>query len=183
MSFQIEIKEGHDPSSYFWFKPVVVKDTERVTYEATIELDDEFSIEEGDVDCFLAYFLFKYFDENLIFNKNRYESYYYFQGGFEWYLTHNYYTYSTLEDMLNEISDVANRLEANFDDPVLVEVKKKYSIFYLCPQDSEDWIKGNTDSIRKYKGLVVDFYRRFVIRLRKMMADNPSTNLISIMGP
>lgn len=47
MGFQIEIIEGHDTSSYFWFRPVILK-------------------EKGK-------FLYKYFDKNLTYNKRRYE--------------------------------------------------------------------------------------------------------------
>ena len=68
MAFEIEIIEGHDPSSYFWFRPVIVHNTEKVTWKATEELKEEFSVEEGDVDCFLSYFLFKYFDSELVYN-------------------------------------------------------------------------------------------------------------------
>lgn len=47
MAFEIEIIEGHDPSSYFWFRPVIVHNTEKVTWKATEELKEEFSVEEG----------------------------------------------------------------------------------------------------------------------------------------
>ena len=183
MAFEIEIIEGHDPSSYFWFRPVIVHNTEKVTWKATEELKEEFSVEEGDVDCFLSYFLFKYFDSELVYNKNRFESGYFFSGGFEWYLTHNYFTYDTLREMLSEMSRVSDLLDRNFDDPSLDRVKERYSIYYLCPQDSEDWITGNNAAIQKYSHLITDFYKRFISRLTKMMDNNTSTNLISIMGP
>lgn len=73
MEFQIEIIEGHDTSSYFWFRPVILKESGKILYDEGVELEEEFSIEEGDVECFLSYFLYKYFDKNLTYNKRRYE--------------------------------------------------------------------------------------------------------------
>ncbi len=178
MAFEIKIIEGHDPSSYFWFPPVIVQRADRVTYNDVLELDEEFSIEEGDVDCFLSYFFYKYFDEELNYNKNRDEG-----EGFEWYLTHNFFTYDSVKSMLQDISRTADRLEANFDDPSLDEVKESFSIFYLCPQDSADWQADNQSAVRKYVGVITDFYRRFVARITRMMENNPTTTLISIMGP
>lgn len=106
MGFQIEIVEGHDSSSYFWFRPVILKDTGKILWDEVVELEEEISIEEGDIDCFLSYFLYKYFDVDLTYNKRRYE---YDMGNisdFEWYLTHNFYTYDTLNEMVKEIEEV-----------------------------------------------------------------------------
>lgn len=183
MSFQIEIKEGHDPSSCFWFRPVKIRNADIVRWEEVEELDDGFSIEEGDVDCFLAYFFCKYFDEELPYNENRYEDGGYAYTGFEWYLTHNFFTYETMNTMLNDISRTAELLESDYDSSALDEVKKKFSIFYLCEQDSEDWLTGNQSAVRRYRHLIVDFYRRFVARMRRMMEAYPSADCISIMGP
>lgn len=183
VSFQIEIIEGHDPSSYFWFRPVQILRPDQITWDEVRELPDEFSIEEGDVACFLSYFFHKYFDRDLLYNKNRYESGEFIDRGFEWYLTHNFYTYETARQMCEEIVRTADLLDKDYDDPALDEVKKEFSIYYLCSEDSEDWITGNQGAIRNYVGVITDFYRRFADRLRKMMDENPETDLISIMGP
>lgn len=70
---QLEILEGHVSSPYphFWFRPVKISNTAHITRENIIELDEEFSIEQNTVDVFLAYFLAKHFDGDLIYNKNR----------------------------------------------------------------------------------------------------------------
>lgn len=183
MAFCIEIIEEHDPSSYFWFRPVILHSTDQIKWGDVEELDDEFSIEEGDVSCFVRHFLYKYFDKDLPCNKNRYEDGGYSFTGFEWYLTHNFFTYETISSMLEDIARVADLLESDYDAPALDEVKEHYSIFYLCEQDCEDWIRGNQLAIPKYKHLIIDFYRRFISRTRQMMENFPQAEYISVMGP
>lgn len=112
MGFQIEIIEGHDPSSYFWFRPVILKETGKILWDEVVKLEEEFSIEEGDIECFLSYFLYKYFDENLTYNKRRYEYDVGYISDFEWYLTHNFYTYDALTEMVKEIDEVATLLDS-----------------------------------------------------------------------
>lgn len=56
MRFRIEIVEGHNSSSYFWFKPVILKESGKILWDDVIELDEEFSIEETDIDCFFLTF-------------------------------------------------------------------------------------------------------------------------------
>lgn len=181
--FEIKIIEGHDPSSYFWFRPVRVKTTRKILWEEVEELGEEFSIEEGDVDCFLSHFLYKHFDEELAYNKNRYEYGQGFVRKFEWYLTHNFYTYETLRSMLDDIAHTADLLEIDYDNPTLNDLKKRFSIYYMCPSDCEDYKSGDKQAIRRHIGVVTNFYRRFVSRLSLMMENNPETFLISIMGP
>jgi len=181
---EIEIVEGHDPSSYFCFQPVYVKNKDKIILDDDIkELDEEFSIEEGYVECFLWYFLNKHFDRENIYNKNRYECGMGYVTDFEWYITHNFFTYQSIKVMLQDISCCADRLETDYDDPVLDDLKKWFSIFYMCSPDSEDYKSGNDQAIRKHIAVVIDFYRRFVKRLTLMMENNPEAFLISIMGP
>lgn len=85
--------------------------------------------------------------------------------------------------MLEDIARVADLLESDYDAPALDEVKEHYSIFYLCEQDCEDWIRGNQLAIPKYKHLIIDFYRRFISRTRQMMENFPQAEYISVMGP
>lgn len=182
--FSIEIIEGHDSSSYFWFNPVLVKESSKIILDDDIhEFDEEFSIEQGDIECFLVYFFFKYFDENLLINKNRYEYGMGFIHDFEWHLTHNFYTYATLNKMAEAILSIANLLESDYDNTILSDVKKGFSIFYMCNRDYEDYKAGDDSAIENHVGVVIDFYRRFAHRLKKMMESNPQTEIISIVGP
>lgn len=183
MGYTIKIVEGHDPSSYFWFKPVIVKSSGKILWNDVIELDEVFSIEENDVDCFLAYFFFKYFDKNLSYNKRRFEDGVGYIERFEWYLTHNFYTYEVLEKMVNEILSVAELLESDYNNPSLSKIKERYSIYYMCSRDDIDFVNNDNSAISKHISVVIDFYKRFAKRLTLMMKNNPETTLISIMGP
>lgn len=183
MEYQIEIKEGHDTSSYFWFRPVILKESEKLSDDGVIELEEEFSIEEGDVECFLSYFFYKYFDENLSYNKRRYEWGMGYISGFEWYLTYNFFTYDTLKEMVKEIEETAALLESDYDNPRLDDIKKNFSIFYMCDRDDYDYINCEHTAIREHISVVIDFYRRFSKRITAMMENNKITTIISIMGP
>lgn len=41
MERQIEIVEGHDPSSYFWFRPAILKESGKKLWDEFIELEEE----------------------------------------------------------------------------------------------------------------------------------------------
>ncbi|MCM1048248.1 MAG: hypothetical protein NC433_07475 [Clostridiales bacterium] len=183
MEFQIEIIEGHDTSSYFWFRPVILKEKGKILYDEVIELEEEISIEEGDVECFLSYFLYKYFDKNLTYNKRRYEQGMGYISDFEWYLTYNFYTYDTLTEMIKEIDEVADLLESDYNNPRLDNIKKNFSIFYMCAQNDTDYINRDNTAIQKHISVVIDFYHRFTKRIAAMMENNKNTTVISIMGP
>lgn len=183
MEFQIEIIEGHDPASYFWFRPVILKETGKILWDEVVELDEEFSIEEGDIDCFLSYFLYKYFDANLTYNKRRYEYDEGYISGFEWYLTHNFYTYDALKEMVKEIMEAASLLESDYNNPRLDDIKKNFSIFYMCRQNDADYINQDDTAVQKHISVVIDFYHRFSKRITAMMENNTDTTIISIMGP
>ena len=133
----------------------------------------------------MFYFLKKYFDENLLYNRERYNDCGGYIRHFEFYLTDNFYTYETLEKMCDEILDVARLLETDYDNAKLDSIKEFFSVFYLCDREDPDYQNRNTsrEAMQRHIGAVIDFYRRFVERLRKMMKNNPNTDLISVMGP
>ena len=184
--FRIEIKEGSDSSSYFYIQPVKVPESiiNCVDDSKIIGSNDLFTIEAGDVECFLQYFLLKYFDADLIYNKNRREvledGY---NNAFEWYLTQNYYTYETIEKLCKDILSTVDLLMFDYDNPALDEVKKDFSIYYMTYDDDPDHNNGSPDIIKKHIYVVVDFYLRFVYRIRQSMKNNPDFNLISFEGP
>lgn len=186
MSYQIEIWE--DTTGNFRICPVKVDkelmhELGLLRYERVEKVGDLISIDDGDLDTFLYYFLNKYFDQNLDFNSYRFFDDYDYIEGFAWNLFHNFYTYDTMYDMLAEIDEVACMLETDYDNPALDEVKKEFSIYYMCDEEDEDYKKGNSAAIKDHIDVVIDFYRRFTERVRKMMADCPRANLISIDGP
>ena len=183
MAYQIEIIEGHGCSS-FWLCPVIPKEQGEIgQWEDVTRLEEEISIDEDDVWCFLYYFFAKYFDSDLTYNKRRRGDEGEPLSRFEWNLEHNFYTYGTLRKMLGEIQKTADLLECDWENPRLDEVKKNFSILYMCHPDHEDYLNRNESAVKTHISVVTDFYRRFVKRLSTMMDNNPDTNVLSVMGP
>lgn len=194
----IEIKEGHDPSSYFWIMPVKVKDMTQNTDD--IENVDEYrsleiSIEEENVRAFLFPLLLKYFDDNLPENLQRFDngvvSYSNgVQSTFEWYLTYNYYTMKSIQDMINEIREIIELLRNDFSNPKLDYIKEDYDwILFLdhrvnsknLPNDKNERVKLTEN----YKDVIINFYIRFIKCMENMIEEgtNKGYKLISFMGP
>jgi len=171
MSNYIEIQEGHNPLAYFWIRPVNVVMHKKKQGHSVMEYDEEISILEEDIDRFLEYFFEQYFEPELLYNARRYQNGNYVKG-FEWYLTDNFYTYECMDIMLGEIEVMAELLEADYENDSLKELKKHF-------RKSSPWY----ENINYSTEAIINFYRRFVTRMRTMMKNNPETNFISIMGP
>lgn len=187
---EIGIVDGHDSSSYFWIMPVrVVDDSDTDSYENVAEMRSvEISIEEGDVDQYLSPFLHKYFDENLDANKKRADA-----NGFEWYLTYNFFTFDSVINILNDISDTVDALSEGRKNEYTDKLKEKrgpetYKLIYARDL-TEEQIKNYNDNRPKEDDteneLIIDFYRRFLYRMEYMLrvGKEKGYNLISFMGP
>ena len=166
-----------------------------IDYSNTENLDSvaemrstEISIEEDDVSQYLTPFLYKFFDDELEANKNRADA-----QGFEWYLTHNFFTFDSITSILNAINDTIDALDSGRDNEFTAKLREKrgtatYQLLYARDM-SEDQIKAynanrptedNTEI-----DLIIDFYRRFVYRMEYMMkvGKEKGYDLISFMGP
>ena len=169
-----EIIVGHDPSSYFWFRLAKCHSKSYIQWD-DVELSKyELSVEEGDVEDLLYYFLKKYYDKELVYNRCQAED-----GAFpyerrcrpavfEWYLEHNFYTKTTVRTMLDDISAVADALEI-FDNPHIPEELLNSKCVYFADAESAE--------------TAVAFYRRFIDLMTNMMDENPEWPLLSVMGP
>lgn len=172
---EIRIVDGHNSSSYFWIMPVrVIDDTNTDNIDNVAEMRSiEISIEESDVYRYLTPFLFHYFDAELEANKKRMKHYWteddgnkcatYYEG-FEWNLTHNFYTMDSVRSILKDISDTADALS---------EGRKTDFISKIRMESAEE------------RELVIDFYRRFIFRMEYMLrvGEEKGYDLISFMGP
>lgn len=182
---QIPIVEGHDGSSYFWIMPVRHVEVSDDNWYGIEECrEQEISIEEDDIGEFLYFFLEKYFDPDYPYGQVRDR---YCGSGFEWNLEYNIYTYETIRKMLDEIELCARLLETDFDNPALTDFKKGFHSVTFDP-DENRYQKRLTDEeeehlIRDNIGIALDFYDRFVRRMRKMMQAADDYELISFMGP
>lgn len=191
MSIRIPpIIEGHDGGACFWIQPVKCYSKKCFGWDAVEECEAaEISLDEEDVFGFLKYFFYKYFDENLIYNQQRMADWCDVEGKcepaeFEWYLTHNFYTQKSVRLMLADISSVSDQLEKMGIYSVPSEIVENYRAWLIDgdiqqKMNSED----NLQFINKHLSVVIDFYRRFVFRIEKMLDENPEWPLISIMGP
>lgn len=201
---QIGIVDGHDSSSYFWIKPVRVID-----HTDTNDLDNvaemygaEISIEEDDVAQYLTPFLYKYFDPELQANKRRMLGTWEDDdgneqasviSGFEWYLTHNYYTFDSVNNILKDIIDTIDALSSMRENEYTKKLKIKRGSAACKLIYSREL---NEDQIKEYNAnrpkeddteveLVMDFYRRFIYRMEYMLkiGREKGYDLISFMGP
>ncbi|MBO4693332.1 MAG: hypothetical protein J5659_02915 [Clostridia bacterium] len=201
---EIGIVDGHDSSSYFWIMPVRVVD-----YSDTNGIDTiaemrsiEISIEEDDVAQYLTPFLYKYFDQDLEANKWRdYQKWVDEDGtehtscveGFEWYLTHNFYTYEAMAKILTDINDTIDALSTGRDNEYTAKLREKrgtatYELLY-AKNLTDEQVKAYNDNRPTEDDteidLIIDFYRRLVYRLEYMMkvGKEKGYDLISFMGP
>lgn len=180
-SIQIEILEGHvsspSPYSYFWFRPVKIPDAAHITYENVIKFDEEFSIEQSNVDIFLLYFLSKYFDGDLIYNQKRSGA-----DPAEFHLCgQNFFTYETVRTMLHEIIKTADLFVSDYESPALSAIKEEIEGEFGY-WDTPNTILSGDPAIFNCRYIIADFYRSFAARLLQMMENNSSTDLISVEG-
>lgn len=183
---EIEIIEGHNYADYFWIRPVVFIEHEAEEDVEVRELKDELSIQESDVESFLAYFFYKYYDNSLKYNSLIEPLFHSRESGFEWYLTYNFFTYETINKMCDEILEMADLFENDYNNTKLIPFKKHFTFCYQCDIDcgirkGDGW--ECLFNVEKNIGIVIRFYRRFVKLIREIMEKNPQTHFISIMGP
>lgn len=169
-----EIIVGHDTGSCFWFRLAKCHTKDYIQWR-DVELSKcELSIEEGDIEDLMYFFLKKYYDKELVYNNRHAEdsafsnARRYRPAQFEWYLEHNFYTTKTVRLMLDEISRDADALE-NFDIAnIPAELLNSRCAYF------EDTESAETAAI---------FYRRFVELITDMLDYNPEWPLLSVMGP
>lgn len=116
---------------------------------------DAISIEDDDVLEYLSPYLDKYYNRDLSLLYRKKEGFLiYYSDDFEWYNTHNIFSYEDISNMLKEMSQW---IEAN--TPVQYD-----------PEND----KGRNE---------VDFYVRFVKRMKAMMEAVPVCSEITFKGP
>ena len=188
---QIPILEGENTSSYFAICSLTVEKEEenpRYSWETKDYYQYRMMIEEDDVQFFLFYFLYKYFDED--YNKKYAGRDSYNSVRFERWADRNLYSYPTMKKMLDEIEEKARLLQEDFDNPELKELIDDFSISHFLPNElwdlphQEDWNEEKRkEIIRDNLGIALDFYARFVKRVRKLMERNPDSDCICFTGP
>lgn len=194
----IEVEEWHNYGASFWLMPIKIKDKAENSLYMENQIcmkEQEISISESSFEDFLYPMFKQYFDGNLLENKNRWESYpsepeRKYIGGFEWYLTDNFYTFDAIENVLRDIELTAEVLEKDYDDPRLDKVRKglRNLPVYLPGywRREKELTEAEADAIaRDHREHVLDFYRRFVKSIKDMMVAGKAAGykLISVCGP
>ena len=188
---QAAILEGGDSGGYFSIVPTMVEDKpvdSNYPWGTQDYYRNIIMIDEMDVQPLLFYFLEKYFDEDL--NKKCTDRDPYNSRGFQDYADPNLYSYPTMKEMLQEIEEKARLLQEDFENPELNELIDDFSISYFLPNElwdlphQEDWNEEKRrEIIRNNLGIAIDFYARFVSRVRKLMERNPDCECICFTGP
>ena len=188
---QAAILEGGDSGGYFSIVPTMVEDKpvdSNYPWGTQDYYRNIIMIDEMDVQPLLFYFLEKYFDEDL--NKKCTDRDPYNSRGFQHYADPNLYSYPTMKEMLLEIEEKARLLQEDFENPELKELIDGFAISYFLPDElwnlphQEDWNeKKKREIIRDHLGIALDFYARFVSRVRKLMERNPDCECICFSGP
>lgn len=201
---EIGIVDGHDGSSYFWIMPVRVIDyTDTNISENVAEMRSvEISIEEDDVSQYLTPFLYNHYDDNLDANKKRIENRWIDDDGneqtssvegFEWYLTHNFFTYDSIEKILQDIRDTVEAISSGNENEYTAKLKIKrgtatYQLLYaknLSEEQISEYNANRPTEDDTEVDLILDFYRRFIYRMEYMLkvGKEKGYDLISFMGP
>ncbi len=201
---EIGIVDGHDSSSYFWINPVRIidlSDTNGIDNVAEMT-SVEISIEEADVDQYLTPFLYKYFDENLEPNKFRVGEQWEdedgteqtsYVTGFEWYLTHNFYSYEAVEQMLEDIKDTIDALSSSRETEYTKKLREKrgwdsHELVYskdLTPEQVKEYNANRPKVDDTEAEIIIDFYHRFIYRMEYQIkvGKEKGYTYISFMGP
>lgn len=191
----LEIEEGHNGGSCFWIMPVKIVPPDykcqqgEQEYEGIVEcVSAEISIEEGNIEAFLWEFFIRHFNYDLSMKYRKLDSGTEYNG-FEWYLTHNVYTYDGIRNLLADIQEKLPLMKDNLDSAILEPCVRHF------PQPSSTKIinrqffqvEYTAEEIHAYRlehlALFIDFYERFCKRMEKMLQDNPTYNHVSVMGP
>ena len=139
------------------------------------------------------YFLHEHFINEIIYNRLRVEhawgngvNIYY--DGFSQHETENFYTYETMEWMLEDIEDTIELLRNDYDNEKLIPVKKQFHYASMIDYHQlDDWNLYSQEKealiVRENVEVIIDFYQRFVETMWKMLDENLEGNVITVEGP
>lgn len=201
---EIKIVDGHNNSSYFWIQPVRIVDYKNTNdINSVAEMNSAvISIEEDDVNQYLTPFLYKYFDNDLDANRLRFEYWgtdddgnedRVYIGGFKWYLTHNFYTFDSINAIINDLNDTIDALSSGRDNEYIADLKVKRGSATRLLVSSKTMSDEEVDEYNRNRPtvddtpaeMIIDFYKRLIYRLKYMLkvGEENGYNLISVMGP
>ena len=178
--YRIEISDGIELYNRYLFVPVVVTDSPQIVFDDVTELEPMIDISAVHTECFLFYFLNKYFDSNLEYNKRRITNWRYndYKCCFEETGAYNFYTYESIKHMIVDLLQAADLLETDYNNPLLIPLIDKFDVHYVHDPDSNVWETGEFGEMKDHASVVSDFYRRIAKHLSNMIEKNPDAFLI-----
>ncbi len=183
LSRQVPIVEGRGSGGCFWIVPIRHTSSSSDAPDGLIAHEDQkISIDDDYIHEFLSPFLIKYFDPTYPCGHARPP---YDPPEYDPYST-NIYTYSTMEIMLREIEQTAHLLATDYDNPKLTDLKKKFNLYTFAPEIENRYSlsKAEQEAIIKERiDIALDFYERFIARMRKMINVSGDYTAINFEGP
>jgi hypothetical protein len=158
-----EIKEGHDPSSYFAFFG---------RYDPVTKVSEEFCIEEDHVWEYLV----------PVINK-------YIKGRFD-YGEERPFIHKEVYSICNDIENICDIIRKDFNDTRFDKIKNGISIFSFTTDEEQakyDFMnmskKDTFNFIENNKDRIIDFYNRFIKRVKRLSDNNLPNGKIIICSP
>ncbi len=199
-SDEIEIVDGYDSSSFVWIRPAKVTDytDSNGRNNVSVMSSARISIDERDVGKYLSPFLYKYFDNDLLANRMRREYHWTdddgtehstYLTGFQWYLTHNFYSYESMKDIINDMRDTMEALrsgrENKYTEELLEGCAPEEGSAEEEQDEDEEYAAFTPRNRRTETGRIISFFERLIYRLEYMMrvGKEKGFDLISFMGP
>lgn len=181
-----EIPLADNRSMLFSIMPVrVIDDSDTNDFDNVSEMRGvAVSLDDTDAYIYLSPFLDKHFDAELEANKKRVDYYsedddgneqpVYLQN-FEWYLTHNFFTFDSVIEIIKDIQKTIVSLSSGKENEFTAKIREKRGLAIWDRLEEEI---NPTE-------LIVGFYRRLIYRLEYMLTVGRENgfNLISFVGP
>jgi len=180
-SYRFEINYGSGPGDEWVFS------VDNITKEDMFSMDDiEFmrpgvAISEGLCKNFLMPFFEKHFDPSYFYNE-------YFdideiEKGYFDDSKENFYSYDMINEICDEILEMADKLENDYWSPGYEKIKHNIKILYEIDCKNYKSDQNDPDVFRAYLHHVISFLLRFVKAIKGIMSDNPECNIVSVSGP
>lgn len=141
------------------------------------------SIDELDITDYLLYFLLKHFNVDLEANQTR-ELATYEKNTFVYYLERNYFSYSEVEQIINDIKILLKIIDsASSKKDLIAKTKKQFPPLERFGYRLCDVSKDITNDFNHSVNAIADFYRRFIDEMTNIMKNCPECNVITFVGP